>query len=76
MLKINKQKEASNIQSIQMDLNNIMEILFSNEECDKPILKQLIKGEISGYIHLKTLLHMINMRGMKTHFQHPLGTIF
>ena len=67
MLNSSSQNKADSISPKLMDLFNIMEIVLG---CDKASLNNVIKAETSSCMKLKTVLHMINMKGIIGNFQH------
>ena len=73
MLNTTSQNKAHSISPKLMDLFNIMEIVLGS---DKVSLKNVIKAETSNCMELKTVLHMINMKGIICNFQHAYGKFF
>ena len=61
-------KDNSRIQSTPTDFINILENLHYNDMVDKTSLRKLIKNGNSKNIGLKTMVHVINMKGVISSF--------
>ena len=68
MLNCTLKNKTDSIPPKLMDLFNSMDIVTSN---DTASLKNFIKAETSHCMQLKTVLHIINMKGIIGNFQYP-----